>query len=84
MTRMCGVHRNARPTQKSTDVSAGDIRWCGRYPLSLSFYAPLFLSLSIRQETREEIIIRALSEMHFIRAARSRDDTRVNTQEGMF
>lgn len=55
---------------------AGILSLLLRPPVSLSFYSP--------GDTREERIIRALSEMDFIRAARSRDDTRVNTQEGMF
>lgn len=71
-------HRNLQTYSKCPD----GIRWCGQ--CCLSFYASPLLSLSIHRETRGERIIRALSEMDFIRAAQSRDDTRVYTQEGMF
>lgn len=62
-----------------TEIYGRKCRW-----YSLMWPVVLSLSLSIRRETRGDRIIRALSEMDFIRAAQSRGDTRVNTQEGIF
>ena len=84
-TRMCvACTALATHTEIYTDISALMVFADVASVVSPSVLLSLSLSLSIHQETRGERIIRALFEMDFIRAAQSRDDTRVYTQEGMF